>query len=551
MDVRKLLYANQSRDCDTQLSGLFPSKSTIPYQRRSRSTRSTARPCASTMSQDAAAPDAQTNTSPAPRAIFVGNFEYDTRSTDLHRLFAEHGAVSRIDLKRGFAFVFMRDTTSGTAAIRALDGHSYGSRTLKVEWARGDGAIKRREDERRKRCTQPSDTLFVVNFDPSTTTDRILRTTFQHFGRIVRLDMQQRFAFVQFETIACAADALQQLNGSQLADRILTVEYTVRSAATQGRKRAREHDRRYTPLRNPRSFRRYARPERPRSPYSNTRPYHFEPRESHYHDLDREPDNADRVDAFSAPASRTLMRRSRTPSPKHHERRSRSRSPKRTETERSPKRTSSSPVANGSPRRNRSPRRSSSPPTARSPGQRRRSRSPARSRSPIDKHSRRYSRSPIRGRAPAHSRSPRAQRGRSASRSMSRSRSRSRDRHSDWSRDGREKRERSASPRRKRFRGDDNGDDEWSNGQQTSRHGAQRVDTHRRSTRASGSSYHGSQGSDRGSGHDVDRADSDHRSGFKSSSTRIAHEVTPRNSTSPPHRVPRSPFTVDNPPMVV
>lgn len=183
-------------------------------------------------------------TIPETRAIFVGNFEYDSRTADVERLFAQYGPVARVDLKRGFAFVFMQNEQQGEAAIRGLDGRALDEtrrRPLKVEWARGDGAIKRREDERRKRAAEPSETLFVVNFDPVTTTRQLLDLHFSRFGHIVRLDLQQRFAFIQFEKVSHAAVALQALNGMLLGDRYLIVEYTVRNGPSgPGRKRHRD-----------------------------------------------------------------------------------------------------------------------------------------------------------------------------------------------------------------------------------------------------------------------------------------------------------------------
>ena len=35
------------------------------------------------------------------RPIFVGNFGYDTRQSELERLFAKYGRVERIDMKSG------------------------------------------------------------------------------------------------------------------------------------------------------------------------------------------------------------------------------------------------------------------------------------------------------------------------------------------------------------------------------------------------------------------------------------------------------------------
>lgn len=35
------------------------------------------------------------------RPIFVGNFEYETRQSELERLFSKYGRVERVDMKSG------------------------------------------------------------------------------------------------------------------------------------------------------------------------------------------------------------------------------------------------------------------------------------------------------------------------------------------------------------------------------------------------------------------------------------------------------------------
>jgi len=35
------------------------------------------------------------------RPVFVGNFEFDTRQSELERLFSKYGRVERVDMKSG------------------------------------------------------------------------------------------------------------------------------------------------------------------------------------------------------------------------------------------------------------------------------------------------------------------------------------------------------------------------------------------------------------------------------------------------------------------
>jgi len=73
-------------------------------------------------------------------------------------------------------------------AVRAFDGYQLFGRRLKVELARGDGLIKKREDQRRSDAqTRPCETLFVVNFDPIMTQHRDLAKLFDQYGEIRRV----------------------------------------------------------------------------------------------------------------------------------------------------------------------------------------------------------------------------------------------------------------------------------------------------------------------------------------------------------------------------
>eukprot|EP01103_Thecamoeba_quadrilineata_P011379 TRINITY_DN2703_c0_g1_i2.p1 TRINITY_DN2703_c0_g1~~TRINITY_DN2703_c0_g1_i2.p1 ORF type:complete len:186 (-),score=39.39 TRINITY_DN2703_c0_g1_i2:483-1040(-) len=158
------------------------------------------------------------------RPLYVGNLDPLVRVKDLEKLFEKIGTIDKIDLKSGFAFVFLKD--GWDEAIKQLDGVDLDNRRIKVEFARGDGHIKRREDERRRDAqSTPSNTLFVVNFDPVRTRTRDIEKHFERFGRLLRIEVRRNFAFVQFETVDEAADAKNALNGKQILDREITVEF--------------------------------------------------------------------------------------------------------------------------------------------------------------------------------------------------------------------------------------------------------------------------------------------------------------------------------------
>ncbi|KAH7441384.1 hypothetical protein KP509_03G035700 [Ceratopteris richardii] len=166
------------------------------------------------------------------RPVFCGNFEYDTRSSEIERIFDKYGKVERVDLKSGFAFVYMNDERDARDAIRGLDNREFGRqrRRLRVEWAKqADGAIRRREDARRSIAKQrPTKTLFVVNFDPLDTRSRDLERHFEPYGKIVQVRIRKNFAFIQYETQEEATKALEATNMSKILDRVITVEYATR-----------------------------------------------------------------------------------------------------------------------------------------------------------------------------------------------------------------------------------------------------------------------------------------------------------------------------------
>ena len=77
-------------------------------------------------------------------SVYVGNLSYQAREEDIREVFADYGAVKRVQLPtdretgrlRGFAFVEMETEDQETAAIESLDGAEWMGRTLKVNKAR-------------------------------------------------------------------------------------------------------------------------------------------------------------------------------------------------------------------------------------------------------------------------------------------------------------------------------------------------------------------------------------------------------------------------------
>ncbi|GAB4826398.1 hypothetical protein Ancab_009263 [Ancistrocladus abbreviatus] len=162
------------------------------------------------------------------RPIFCGNFEFDARQSDLERIFRRYGKVDRVDMKSGFAFVYMEDERDAEDAIRGLDRSEFGrkGRRLRVEWTKERGP-RRPVASRRSANLRPSKTLFVINF-PYHTRTKDLERHFDPYGKILNVRIRRNFAFVQYESQEDATRALDATNMSKLMDRVISVEYAAR-----------------------------------------------------------------------------------------------------------------------------------------------------------------------------------------------------------------------------------------------------------------------------------------------------------------------------------
>lgn len=172
------------------------------------------------------------------RPIFLGNLDFGVTTDEIADLFARPAldmppmSIDRVDLKRGFAFVFLNDAKSEDEKERVgryvdgINGMEFPkiSKSIRSEFARGDGRIKRKEDDRRKDI-QPNETLFVVNFSEETTKREDLEMLFSPYGELVRIDMKKNYAFVQFTSVNDAIKAKDATNGGKLDQSVITVEF--------------------------------------------------------------------------------------------------------------------------------------------------------------------------------------------------------------------------------------------------------------------------------------------------------------------------------------
>ncbi|XP_073022814.1 serine/arginine-rich splicing factor RS40-like isoform X3 [Primulina eburnea] len=166
------------------------------------------------------------------RGIFCGNLEFDAHQSDVERLFRRYGKVDRVDMKSGFAFVYMEDERDAEDAVRKLDRTEFGRKghRLRVEWTKQERGGRRSSDSLRKPSinTKPSKTLFVINFDPIHTRTSDLERHFEHYGRVSNVRIRRNFAFVHYELQEDATRALEATHMSKFMDRVISVEYAIR-----------------------------------------------------------------------------------------------------------------------------------------------------------------------------------------------------------------------------------------------------------------------------------------------------------------------------------
>ncbi|GJX38185.1 serine/arginine-rich splicing factor RS31-like protein isoform X2 [Tanacetum coccineum] len=250
------------------------------------------------------------------KPVFVGNFEYETRQSDLERLFGRYGRVDRVDIKSdalllsvlsGYAFVYFEDERDAEDAIHALDNSPFGydRRRLSVEWARGERG-RHRDGSKSVANQRPTKTLFIINFDPIHTRVRDIEKHFEPYGNVLHVRIRRNFAFVQFETQEEATKALECTHMSKILDRVVSVEYALRDDSERG-------SRSISPRRD--YGRRGDSPYRSRSPYRRDRPSpDYGRARSPVYDKYRGPSyDRSRSPAYEPYRSRSPVRRSRSP----------------------------------------------------------------------------------------------------------------------------------------------------------------------------------------------------------------------------------------------
>ncbi|CAG8629468.1 2236_t:CDS:2, partial [Paraglomus occultum] len=72
-------------------------------------------------------------------SLFIGRLAIDTDRRDLEDIFDRYGRMTRLELKRGYAFIHYQDERDAKDALKDADGLRIHGHRIIVEWAKNGG----------------------------------------------------------------------------------------------------------------------------------------------------------------------------------------------------------------------------------------------------------------------------------------------------------------------------------------------------------------------------------------------------------------------------
>lgn len=159
-------------------------------------------------------------------SIFVGNIPDGIDLQILRDIFEEKQIhVLYVEMKVNFAFVHCNYSANMKEIIASMKGHKLKcGRVLSIEIAKGDGEVKRREDDRKKKQIASS-TLFVVGFDTTQVSERDISNAFSTIATAQKIMIRRSFCFARFQSVEDATKVMEEFHGKELLGRVLSIEY--------------------------------------------------------------------------------------------------------------------------------------------------------------------------------------------------------------------------------------------------------------------------------------------------------------------------------------
>ena len=168
-------------------------------------------------------------------SIFVGNIPDGLDLQILRDLFESKGVhVLYVEMKMNFAFVHCNFSNTTKDVVADLKGYKLKcGRVLSIEMAKGDGEVKRREDERKKKQIA-STTLFVVGFDTTQVSEKDISNAFRVVAPVQKIMIRKSFCFARFKSVEDATKVMLEFHGKELLGRVISIEYGMLGGGSGG-----------------------------------------------------------------------------------------------------------------------------------------------------------------------------------------------------------------------------------------------------------------------------------------------------------------------------
>uniref|UniRef100_A0AAV1VPJ5 RRM domain-containing protein n=1 Tax=Peronospora matthiolae TaxID=2874970 RepID=A0AAV1VPJ5_9STRA len=187
-------------------------------------------------------PDNKVSPNDLARRLYIGNLYYDLKEEDIRNAFAPFGVIHSIDLSlepgasrsKGFCFLEYEDVLAAESAVQVLNGTPLANRMMRVgrphrgntnpsdSLSIGQEAIK----------NVPTKCVYVANVRVELNSQH-LESIFSPFGAIracvmaavppVESGIHREYGFMEFMEEGCALNAIQHMNGFELAGQPLKV----------------------------------------------------------------------------------------------------------------------------------------------------------------------------------------------------------------------------------------------------------------------------------------------------------------------------------------
>uniref|UniRef100_A0A7S0SVG9 RRM domain-containing protein n=1 Tax=Chromulina nebulosa TaxID=96789 RepID=A0A7S0SVG9_9STRA len=137
-------------------------------------------------------------------------------------------SVDAVDVKVGYCFVKCVDDGELDEKIHRVNGlciPGFEDKKLTVEFTKTNLDEQKKREERKKAFVKPTDTLFVVGFDPTKVKPHYLEHEFESVAKVKRVELVKSFAYCYFYTIEDAIAVKEAFEDKELFGKKLHMEF--------------------------------------------------------------------------------------------------------------------------------------------------------------------------------------------------------------------------------------------------------------------------------------------------------------------------------------